>query len=87
MQIMTHGETWFLKARSKDIELSGDGYCLSITGLPPRMGHKEASVYYRNKIRSFFEQNLTIKSFDKVEDYFGYFEALKIRNKIENIPH
>jgi len=81
---MTHGEAWFL-AKSKDIEFSSDGYCLSITGLPRRMGYKEASIYYRNKIRSYFEQNLTMESFDKVEDYFDYFEALKIRNKIENI--
>ena len=82
MQLVTHGEVWFLKARDKDLKMDCNGYCREITGLPPRMSYKEAAVYYRNKIRSYFEQNLTIKSFDKVEDYFGYYEALKIKNSL-----
>lgn len=82
---VTHGEAWFLKARDKEMKTNGYGYCLSITGLPNRMGYKEAAIYYTKKVRGYFEQRLTIKNFDKVEDYFGYYEAIKIRNLIEKL--
>lgn len=80
---MTHGEKWLIE-KENFILNSNQGNYVGIYRLPPRMGYKEAITYYNKKIRDYFEQQLTIKQFDKVEDYFGYYEALKIRNTIWN---
>lgn len=79
---MTHGELWFAKARAKEVEIDNKGNCVAISGLPNRLGYKEAVAYYKKKFRDYFEQQLTIKQFDKVEDYFGYYEAIRIRNEM-----
>lgn len=82
---MTHGEKWFAELQKIKANPVDSKYCVAIRGLPARLGYKEAIAYYNKKFRDYFEQQLTIKQFDKVEDYFGYYEAIKIRNEIQEI--
>lgn len=79
---MTHGEVWFAKARAKEVKIDGKGNCVAICGLPDRMGYREATAYYKKKFRDYFEQQLTVRDFDSVDDYFGYFEAQKIMKSL-----
>ena len=76
MKKQTHGEVWYkLKKEQKN-----STYCI-----PDRMGYKEAVKYYKIKFARYFERQVTIKDFKNVEDYFSYFEALKIRDIVEKI--
>lgn len=79
---MTHGEMWFAKLTEQKKTISIGKYCVAISGLPEKMDYQEAIAYYKKKFRDYFEQQLTVKQFDKVEDYFGYYEAIRIRNEM-----
>ena len=56
-----------------------------------KMSKQEAGMYYTKKINTAFEKlgykkkELTVEDFDSVEDYFGYYEALKIKSKTGGI--
>ena len=76
---MTHGEEWFYQKQHFTVK---DGYLATSRSLPNRMGHAEAIEYYSNKIRNFFDEQLTVKDFDNVDDYFGFFEAKKILKQL-----
>lgn len=82
---VTHGERFAYLKANIDSKKSAAKILMPFSRLPKKMVYMEASVYYTKKIRGYFEQQLTIKSFDKVEDYFGYYEAIKIRNLIEKM--
>ena len=43
--------------------------------MPRKEKHSEET---KVKIRDYFDSRLTVKDFDKVEDYFGFFEAKKL---------
>ena len=73
---MTHGEKWFYQKQH---------FTVKARSLPNRMGHAEAIEYYSNKIRNFFDEQLTVKDFDNVDDYFGFFEAKKILKQLRII--
>ena len=77
--MMTHGEAWFVA--KENIEWN-NGYYIEPSGLPNRMSPKDAIKYYKAKIRDYFDSRLTVKDFDKVEDYFGFFEAKKIKQGV-----
>lgn len=79
---MTHGERFVDLKNNIDFRKSANKILIPFSRLPDRMGRVSASLYYRKKFRNYFEQKLTIKAFDKVEDYFGYFEAIRIRNEM-----
>lgn len=79
---MTHGERFAYLKANIDLKKSVAEILIPFGRMPKRMEYEDAAIYYTRKFRRYFEQRLTIKSFDKVEDYFGYFEALKIRNEM-----
>jgi len=70
---LTHGEEWFYRKQHSTVKARS---------LPNRMGYAEAIEYYSNKIRNFFDEQLTVKDFDNVDDYFGFFEAKKILKQL-----
>lgn len=79
---MTHGERYvYLKARFDSKKTIAE-ILIPFSRMSKRMNYKDAAVYYSNKFKFYFEQQLTIKDFDKAEDYFGYYEAIKIRKEI-----
>lgn len=91
---MTYGEAWFkVKEQNQSLNIKFDD-CVSFPFRnfkhKSRMKRAEADVYYTNKINQEFERlgykvkskELSVKDFDSVECYYGYFEALKIINKL-----
>ena len=91
---MTYGEAWFkAKEQNQTLDIKFDG-CVSFWNFKhkSRMTRTEADVYYTNKINQEFERlgykvkskrkELSVKDFDSVECYYGYFEALKIMSKL-----
>jgi hypothetical protein len=76
---VTHGEEWFYQ---KQHFIIVDGYLNTSSNLPNRMAYAEAIKYYSNKIRNYFNEQLTVKDFDRVEDYFCFFEARKILKQL-----
>ena len=83
---MTHGETWLVGKMEKLKQIEKHGYTetmfSNVVSLPKRLGRQKAAEYYSRKIANFFEQQLTVKDFDKTEDYFDYCEAIKIRGEL-----
>ena len=76
---MTHGEAWFVAKENAEWKY---GYYREPSGLPDRMSPKDAIKYYKAKIRDYFDSKLTVRDFDKAEDYFGFFEAKKIKQGV-----
>lgn len=79
---MTHRERFAYLKANIDLKKSAAKILMPFGRMPQRMEYKDAIAYYSKKFRLFFEQQLTIKDFDKAEDYFAYFEAIKIRNEM-----
>ena len=90
--MMTYGEAWQrAKEESQSLDRKFDD-CVAMCEFKhkKRMPRKEADAYYTNKINQEFERlgykvkskELTVKDFDSVECYFGYFEAMKIMNNL-----
>lgn len=88
---MTYGEAWMrAKEESQSLERKFDDYAkVGDFKHKPRMQRREASLYYTNKINKEFERlgykikELTVRDFDSVDDYFGYFEAQKIMESLK----
>ena len=88
--MMTYGEAWLkAKEQNQSLDTKFDD-CISMQDFKhkKRMPRKEAGTYYKNKINQEFKRlgykakELTVKDFDNVDCYFGYFEALKIMNNL-----
>lgn len=53
----------------------------------PRMGKAEAGVYYTDKINKEFirlgyKREIRASEFDNADDYFGYYEALRLKQEL-----
>lgn len=76
---LTHGEAYVFKRNNLDFKQDIDKIARSLERLPKRMPRKQALEYYGNKIHRFFGvQEVSIKDFRKVEEYFDYFEANRL---------
>jgi hypothetical protein len=79
MRNLTHGEASFLRRESIDFTLNFSQICAKMGNLPKRMSRYEAFEYYGAKFRKYFGlEEIRLKDFDSVEDYYGYFEAKRL---------
>lgn len=75
---MTHGERYMIIKESLDFKSSLENILRRYGAMPKRMSRRDAAAYYSAKIRDYFMKNY----FDKPEDYFGFFEAKKMRKAL-----
>ena len=71
---MTHGEAYILLINQENFfKLPVAQIAKKLEYLPKRLPRVEAIKYYKSKIQDYFDSTLTVKDFDKIEDYFGFF--------------
>lgn len=79
---MTHGELYYHKRQSIDFKKDISNIARNLERLPKRMKRKEAINYYGQKLRKVFGvEEVSVKDFRHVEDYFDYYEARRIYAK------
>ena len=89
---MTYGEFWFLKYREVYMD---DGVLVPFdervlnAAMPKRLSRDKASLYYTNKIRSFFglhekmdRYEFRSLGFESIEDYYDFHEAQRHLKKV-----
>lgn len=79
----THGETYVERRANLDFTHDIDKILRTLEKLPRRMNREDALTYYGNKVKKIFGvEDVTIREFRHVEEYFDYYEALKIKKEI-----
>jgi hypothetical protein len=80
---MTHGEKFQHLKDNIDFRQSEAKIIMPFSSLPQRMPRDKGVKYYKEKVKDFFDNKLTVKDFNKVEDYFDFFEAKKLLKGIK----
>ena len=81
----TYGEAWYeIKQNNSSMDIKFDDIkTMSDLKHKDRMSRREAVRYYREKIREYFKlETFGLKDFNSVDDYFGYYEALKFKKEL-----
>jgi hypothetical protein len=79
MAKLTHGEASFIRRENIDFKLNFSQICAKLNNLPKRMSRYKALEYYGAKFRKYFGlEEIRLRDFDSVEDYYGYYEAKRL---------
>jgi len=79
MKKLTHGEAYFLRRESIDFSQSLGKIYSNLEKIPPKMPKHKALEYYGAKFRKYFGlEEVQLKDFNCVEDYYGYYEAKRM---------
>lgn len=85
---LTHGEVYFHRRSNIDFTHDIDKIVRGLDKLPKKMPRNEALQYYGDKLRKFFGVNeVSPRDFRSIEEYFDYFEALRmVKNlRVKNV--
>ncbi|MFA5040055.1 MAG: hypothetical protein WC464_00275 [Bdellovibrionales bacterium] len=78
----THGEAYVERRENLDFTNDIDKILRNFERLPKRMKREDALRYYGGKIKKIFgAEDIAIRDFRHVEEYFDYYEALKIKKE------
>ena len=79
----THGEAFYQRKKEFEANETSALNMRAFDTIPPRMGRTKAVKYYTNKLRKVFGVEAVNRTdFAKVEDYYDYYEAERILNKL-----
>ena len=86
---MTHGEAWLKRKLYINSSKCRFDEAEKEQPLPKRMNRREASRYYRKKLNTAFAslgfiKEPTVRDFNSVDDYFDYWEAKRIKQRVLN---
>ena len=80
---LSHGEAFFQRKKEFEANETSALNMRAFDTIPPRMGRAKAVKYYTDKLRKVFGVEAANRSdFAKVEDYYDYYEAERILNKL-----
>lgn len=78
----THGEVYVERKENLDFTHDIDKILRSFDRLPKRMNRDDALAYYGDKVKKIFGvEDITIRDFRHIEEYFEYYEALKMKKE------